>query len=190
MTTLPRPFYILFGALLSVTAAGTEANVGEYKWGKTVCTPTLSSDVRNPLTGQPETLLYAPTASCRCEKETDPEEQGKVVVQTDMTSLTVTVFRIEKDGKKLLWEQMSNCKILSPTNWDCSYRYEGNIRYEDPREVCYRVRRLSSQEGLFLLSCALKRSAFVEVVGTIRGSGRYGSCILKRGWSLKGLISK
>jgi hypothetical protein len=168
MTALPRPFHILFGALLSVFAAGTEANVGEYKWGKTVCTPTSSKVVRNLLNGSMETHLHAPAASCRCER--DPTERERVEVRIDRNASTITITRIDEHGGRALWDQFQNCKIHNQGSWDCSGMHRG-IDW---------IKKMTSDEGLFLATINAE-------VGALKGSELWGSCIRKDGWSLRGL---
>jgi len=169
MTTSPKYFRLLLGALLTAFTAGTEASVGEYRWGKTVCTPSYSKVIPNLLNGSMDTFLYAPTSSCRCER--DPEERQKVEVRVDMKSTTVAIFQTDERGKTSAWDTLRNCRILSPKDWDCSNGNRG----------IHWIIKMSSDEGLILATINGEAS-------TLKGKHLWGSCIRKDGWSLRGLL--
>lgn len=179
MTRLLKPAHLFLGTLLIAASASSKATGEEYRWGTTVCTPTSSKVARSFSDGKMETYLYAPAASCRCEK--DPAERRKVEVRVDMNSSKVTVSQTDETGKKSLWDQFGNCKIISSTDWDCSGR---DLRFGNDAKL---IRKASSDQGIFLIAHEINS---VETVGTIKGENLYGSCIKKGGWSLKGLISQ
>ena len=181
MTRLLKPTHLILGTFLLAASASSKATVEEYQWGRTVCTPTSSQSVWSPFEKKMVDLIYAPAASCKCLKDT--REREKVEVNVNQSASTITIFRTDKEGKKLLWRQFKNCKILSLSDWDCSER--GTLLADEGTHA----RRMSSHEALFLTTFNGRNFNFIETVGTLKGKDEdWGRCLRKGGWSLKGIF--
>jgi len=173
MTHPLKPTHLILCTLLIAANASSKATATEYRKGTVLCTPTTSRVERSPITNKLHTFFFAPASSCRCEQGAEDDFRWEYRVNKQASLVTVTL--IDKTGERNS-HQYRNCKVLSSTEWDCSY----------PADLHWKIIARASSGVVFSLTADHN-----EIVrATIDGPETYGSCFRREGWSLRGLIGK